>query len=89
MAEYQVSSHQKVTTNADLSEAFVDHALQVFAENYMPEATMLVAPVSDAYIAGRICGKFGLEFVAIPDEIMERDSWMICNKYTGVWSPGA
>lgn len=80
---------EKITIDSDLTESAIDDAILLMKKEYIAVPVVLVVNEEQAFIAGKICNKYGFGCIVLPDSIMKRNSWVLCSGYSGVWSEGA
>ena len=78
----------RVNVDADLSEASVEDAMELLKKHHdIP--ILLIVSEGNAFAAGAVCNKYGLQCVVLPKAVVAEDSWALAGRLISVWSPGA
>jgi hypothetical protein len=80
-------SAYRMPVHYDLSETAIEDATEVLAKEHYDAPLMLVVASDQQFLAGRLCQKYGLQCIVIP-EVMKLESWALAGTRSVIWSPG-
>lgn len=77
--------------DSDLTETTLEAAIEQMTHMYgckleseVFKPCVLIASQSCAFAAGRLCEKFGLEHIILPDALIGADGWAVVSKWGGM-----
>lgn len=82
---------RKLKTDCDLTESSLQEALCAISYDgiNVGELTLIVSGI-DSVNAGRLANKFSISrIIVVPEWALKTDSWVLCNDYSAVGTPGA
>ena len=81
--------HEKLTTDADLSEASLEYAIERLNKLFSTtEQKLVIVCQDDTFIAGNLSAMFP-EYSFIVCPTMKKDSWQVVHDIFSVYSNGA